>query len=691
MDILIIILCIIFIIIIIIFLSLISYNMYQISNTNNEQQNIINEQQNIIKIINENISYNMEEISNTKNEQQKIIKKINDNTAKNEQQNIIKKINENISYNTEEISNTKNEQQNFIKKINENISYNTEEISNTKNEQQNIIKKINDNTAKNEQQNFIKKINDNISYNTEEISNTKNEQQNFIKKINDATGKRFSNSIFMINMKTIFFKFNNHYINNILKQICIDSGSISFRKCNEDSIDSPSDDRQFDDKKIEQYNNNINDVWQIVINTIKKIETPFYYKYTNNEIDIMIKDKLNLDKLIDFENKRLLFSKKGDLIKNTTYEIVDIYTNILYDMINYVTNDVELKDALFKKFKLIIHRLIIMFINENLSSFGNLFNAENVSQVEEILKNITVETDNTKWHTPLDKSVTNYYKTPEYKNKDGELKKLAKNNLQQFRKLDNDFRDLEESLSTQEYDYDDKLFHNSTFIPEKSGFVKKLPTYDASKKVKIRYMADTPLLKDVRRRVGEDRSRKPEYYQSIFRIFELINDKSYHYDVKLHVKDLDEEARIIIDRDMNGIYKDIPGGIEARQSYIHNMYFSDENHGGGLFDYDKSGIINKIPINYSNRPIKYMGRYNWRYNSAESVAYIYRIYEDKYYFDLHIDSPGGEWERQIHIIDRDLKGIYKDYNENDIRNNYNSEMFYYPDIRGSLKKSSLAS
>ena len=449
-----------------------------------------------------------------------------------------------------------------------------------------------------------------ISYNMYKLTHINNEQQNIIKIIEDNTNKRFSNSIFMINAKNIFFRFNNHYINNILKQICLDSDSIIFRKCNEDSTDSPSVDRQFDDKKIEQYNKNITSVWFIIINTIRKIETPFYYKYTNDEIDIMIKDKLNLDKLIDVENKRLLISEKGNLIKNTTYEIVGIYTNILYDMINYVTNDVELKDALFKKFKLIIHRLIIMFINENLSSFGNLFNAENVSQVEEILKNITVETDNTKWYDPLDKSVTNYYKSPEYKNKESELKKLAKNNLQQFRKLDNDFRDLEESLSTQEYDYDDKLFHNSTFIPEKSGFVKKLPTYDASRKVKIRYMTDTPLLKDVRKRVGAERSRKPENYQSIFRIFELINDKSYHYDVKLHVKDLDEEARIIIDRDMNGIYKDIPGGIEARHSYIYNMYFSDENHGGGLFDYDKSGIINNgIPTGtINNKPIKYMGR-----------------------------------------------------------------------------------
>jgi len=173
--------------------------------------------------------------------------------------------------------------------------------------------------------------------------------------------------------------------------------------------------------------------------------------------------------------------------------------------------------------------------------------------------------------------------------------------------------------------------------------------------VKIRYMTDTPLLKDVRKRVGAERSRDMENYQSIFRIFELINDKSYHYDVKLHAKDIDEEARIIIERDMNGIYKGIPGPPEARESYIYNMYFSDENHGGGLFDYDKSGIINNgFPTGtINNRPIKYMGRYNSRYNSRDSVVYIYRIYEDKYYFDLHIDS-GEQWVP--HIIDKGPEG-----------------------------------
>ena len=74
----------------------------------------------------------------------------------------------------------------------------------------------------------------------------------------------------------------------------------------------------------------------------------------------------------------------------------------------------------------------------------------------------------------------------------------------------------------------------------------------------------------------------------------------------------------------------------------------------------------------------------------KKMMYIYRIYEDKYYFDLHIDS--GE-QGVPHIIDRDLKGIYKDYKEDDIRNNYNSEMFYYPDIQvfGIEKKSSLVS
>lgn len=59
-----------------------------------------------------------------------------------------------------------------------------------------------------------------ISYNMYKVSNLNNEQITIIKTINDVKNKRFNNSIFITNMKNIFFKFNYHLIYNIFKQIC---------------------------------------------------------------------------------------------------------------------------------------------------------------------------------------------------------------------------------------------------------------------------------------------------------------------------------------------------------------------------------------------------------------------------------------------------------------------------------------
>ena len=88
-----------------------------------------------------------------------------------------------------------------------------------------------------------------ISYNMYKVSELKNEQN-----------KRFSNSIFMTNMKNIFFKFNHHLINNIFKQICKDTNSDMFyTRCKiEDGTPSPENDRQFSDDFLKKYNRKIN-------------------------------------------------------------------------------------------------------------------------------------------------------------------------------------------------------------------------------------------------------------------------------------------------------------------------------------------------------------------------------------------------------------------------------------------------
>ena len=217
-----------------------------------------------------------------------------------------------------------------------------------------------------------------ISYNIYKLSNINNEQQKIIKIIEDKTDKRFSNSIFITNMKNIFFKFNHHLINDILRKICKDSNSDEFFvKCNEDSTDNtltPLDDREFDDGKLKKYNAEINHIWKIIITTIEKIETPFYHKYTDNELDNMIKGKLNLNKFIEIENQVLLGNRQNSLIIESAVKIYYIYIEIIFDMIKSIINDKELRETLFNKFQLIIETIIIKFLADNFEDIKSMIN-----------------------------------------------------------------------------------------------------------------------------------------------------------------------------------------------------------------------------------------------------------------------------------------------------------------------------
>lgn len=264
------------------------------------------------------------------------------------------------------------------------------------------------------------------------LNSINNQQKNIIKDIENNRDIRFSNSIFMTNMKNIFFRFNNYFINDILKKICTDAERDNYLvKCNKEIKN-----KKFNDKKIKQYDTKINEMWNIIITTIKKIETPFYHKYTNDEIDNMIKEKISLDKLINVDNKIMSQVNMTSLMYNTYFQIFQIYVDIIMDLIDYVTNDEELKEILFEKFKYIIETIIIAFLGENLDDILLILTGPGTREGkrDRLLTKFSetyTKFDNINIEDEFNKSLDRFYETSKYRNKLNDIEEKNKNALQQ--------------------------------------------------------------------------------------------------------------------------------------------------------------------------------------------------------------------------------------------------------------------
>ena len=278
-----------------------------------------------------------------------------------------------------------------------------------------------------------------ISYNMYKLSHINNEQQNIIKIIEDNNNKRFSNSIFMINVKNIFFRFNNYLINDILKKICKDAERDNFLvKCDEEIKN-----RQFSDVKIKQYDTKINEMWKIIITTIKKIETPFYHKYTNSEIDNMIKENISLNKFLKLDNELTGQVNLTSLMHNMYFQIIEIYIDIIKDMIDHITDDIELQKSLFNKFKYLIEGIIISFLGENFEDIKSMITSGTDEGTRDRLLTKFSETY-TKFNEiniedEFDKSVYRFWETPEYRNNMNDLEDKQKNLLQQTKKISRNY------------------------------------------------------------------------------------------------------------------------------------------------------------------------------------------------------------------------------------------------------------
>lgn len=283
-----------------------------------------------------------------------------------------------------------------------------------------------------------------ISYNMYKVSELKNEQNIIVKTIQDEKNKRFSNSIFMTNMKNIFFKFNHHLINNIFKQICKDTNSDMFyTRCKmEDGTPSPENDRQFSDDFLKKYNKKINEVWDIIIATIKKIETPFYHKYTDEEIDNMIDYNFDLDNIIYMQNYEMKGKITYSIIMTNVVKANTIYMQIINDMIKHVTNDAKLAMKIFNKFRYVIESIIVKFIKNNISDIKSIIeitNEEAGNLLDNKFDELGVKFNEIDISREINNSLNRYTNSPEVKNKYDQLMDLSKNTRQQLDKINKNY------------------------------------------------------------------------------------------------------------------------------------------------------------------------------------------------------------------------------------------------------------
>lgn len=332
-----------------------------------------------------------------------------------------------------------------------------------------------------------------ISYNMYKLSNLNYEQKTIIKIIQNEKNKRFSNSIFMTNMKNIFFKFNYHLINNIFKQICKDTNSDMFyTRCKiDDSTSSPENDRQFSDDFLQKYNKKINEIWDIIITTIKKIETPFYHKYTDEEIDNMIDYNFDLDEIIYMQNQEMQGNITYNIITANAVKANIIYMQIINDMIKHVTSDSELGMKIFNKFRYVIESIIVKFIKNNISDIKSIIaisNEEAVNILDNKFNELDVKFSEIDIRQEIDNSLNRYTNSSETKNKYDQLMELSKNTQQQL----------------------DKVYKNYENI-SKNKFIRELPNEHPDEHI-------------------EFTDKKDEYGETIyiFRIYELI--KTYDFD-----------------------------------------------------------------------------------------------------------------------------------------------------------------
>ena len=364
-----------------------------------------------------------------------------------------------------------------------------------------------------------------ISYTIYKVSDLKKEQKNIISTVEYEKNKRFSNSIFMTNMKNIFFKFNHHLINNIFKQICKDTNNDMFyTRCKiEDGTPSPENDRQFSDDFLKKYNKKINEIWDIIIATIKKIETPFYHKYTDEEIDNMIDYHFDLDEIIYMQNYEMKGNIAYSIIMTNAVKANIIYMQIINDMIKHVTNDSELAMKIFNKFRYVIEGIFVKFIKNNISDIKSIIaisNEEAGNLLDNKFNELDVKFDEIDIRREINNSLNRYTNSPEVKNKYDQLMDLSKNTQQQLDKIYKDYENL-----------------------SKNKFIRELPKKHPDEHI-------------------EFTDKKDEYGETIytFRIYELKRDYDFekkewgnvrkgndkYFDVYIKEKYLDDRALSII-------------------------------------------------------------------------------------------------------------------------------------------------
>jgi hypothetical protein len=213
-----------------------------------------------------------------------------------------------------------------------------------------------------------------ISYNmykvnklNNEVSNIDSVQNNIISFINKKES-RFSDSIFINNIKNFFIIYNTYMIKNIYSKICIKNIDILVECDNNNSNKAYSD----SDLDIEKLNKDFEEIWKLIIEIIKNIEVVFYKKLTQNEITTHIKNYTSsLKQYIEYRN-RLPTKKDFNIVLSNIAQIIEIYFTIFFEIVINVVANKEVQDLLYNQFSNEIEKILYTSLHgnmDNLSTF----------------------------------------------------------------------------------------------------------------------------------------------------------------------------------------------------------------------------------------------------------------------------------------------------------------------------------
>lgn len=283
---------------------------------------------------------------------------------------------------------------------------------------------------------MINNINSTLNTNNDTLKSSIHLMSNRIAIFED---QKFSNSIFITNMKELFFGWNRHLVANIYGKICeaetMSNAGNPLYKCGDEELMA----KQVNNSYIEANNKKYQELWNIIIDTIKKLEKPFYHKYNHQEIDDFMSKIFDIDFFIKTANTTILKQEALDIIISNLTKMLKIYFSIISDAIRFITNDEVLFAEMYDKFTYEIHQIIVKYIIDNIPAIID----NNYSTKEEFINALWEAHENAlnksqeigNLENFLYKSKNRFSNSLAFSNKTGEIVDLAKHTYQQLEVL----------------------------------------------------------------------------------------------------------------------------------------------------------------------------------------------------------------------------------------------------------------